>query len=79
MHTVVSSGTVHRCAHRWAIATQYIEQFRIALSIVKMSAPTIQRNFPSMGVSLLQVWDVVVVGAGVAGSAVAHRQGLVRP
>jgi hypothetical protein len=27
----------------------------------------------------LQVWDVVVVGAGVAGSALAYSQGRVRP
>ena len=33
---------------RWAIAPQYIEQFRIVLSIFKVSTPTIQRDRPTM-------------------------------
>jgi choline dehydrogenase-like flavoprotein len=28
--------------------------------------------------ALLQVWDLIVVGAGVAGAALAYRQGKVR-
>ena len=34
--------------HRCAIAPQYIEQFRIVLYIFQASAPTIQRDCPSM-------------------------------
>ena len=34
--------------HRRAIAPQYIEQFRIVLSIFKVSDPTIRRDCPSM-------------------------------
>ena len=34
--------------HRWAIVPQYIEQVRIVLSMIKVSGPTIQRDFPSM-------------------------------
>ena len=37
------------CApHRWAIAAQYIEQCRIVLYIFQASAPTIQRDCPSV-------------------------------
>ena len=34
--------------HGWAIAPQHIEQFRIVLSIFRISAPTILRDFPTM-------------------------------
>ena len=34
--------------HRWTIALQYIQQFKIALSSFKVSAPTDQRDCPSM-------------------------------
>ena len=33
---------------RWAIALQYIEQFRIILFSFEMSAPVIQRDCPTM-------------------------------
>ena len=38
----------HRWRHRWAIAPQYIEQFRIVLSIFKVSTPKIQRDCTTM-------------------------------
>ena len=34
--------------HRWAIAPQHIEQIRIVLATFKVSAPTIQRDCPSV-------------------------------
>ena len=46
------SSSVHellRCSHRWAVAPQYIDYFKTALSIFKVSAPAIQRDCPSMG------------------------------
>ena len=33
---------------RWAVAPQYIDQFKIVLSIFRVSAPTIQRDCPTM-------------------------------
>ena len=37
--------------HSWESMLQYIEQFRIALSIFKVSAPRIRRDCPSMQAS----------------------------
>ena len=34
--------------HTWAIVPRHIEQFRIVLSTYRVSAPTIQRDRPSM-------------------------------
>ena len=48
------SGGVACAKHVWAIAPPHIEQFRIVLSIYKVSAPTIQHDFPSMPPTLHQ-------------------------
>ena len=38
--------------HTWAIAPKYIGQFKVVLSIFRVSAPTIQRDCPTL------VWGV---------------------
>ena len=40
-----------------------------------LSSPLIIIHSPSVS---LQVWDIVIVGAGIAGCALAHTQGKVR-
>ena len=47
--------------HRWAIAPQYIEHIRMARSIFKVSAPTMQRNCPSMFSSVSESNEVTSV------------------
>ena len=59
-------------SHRWAIASQYIEQFRPVLYIFQASAPTIQRDCLSMrshtscsllcaiGLQILQQLDILL-------------------
>ena len=54
--------------HRWAIAPQYIEQFRIVIYIFQASAPTIQHDCPTMacrppGCRSLRTHPVVYIGA----------------
>ena len=50
----VDTPLPHAPQHRWAIAPKCIEQFRIVLSIFKVSDPTIQRDCPSMHRNLIQ-------------------------
>ena len=47
-HRECSGGTGEAACHRWAIAPQYIEQFRTVLSIFKAFTPTIQRDCSTM-------------------------------
>ena len=49
--------------HRWAIAPQNIEQFRIVLPIFKVSIPTIQRDLLTMAAG----GNRGQAGAGVTG------------
>ena len=42
--------------HRWAIEPQYTGQFRTVISIFKVSTPTIQRDYPTMGSATLHSW-----------------------
>ena len=56
-HVVTShTRSLHTHAHRRAIAPQYIEQLRIALSIFKASVPTVQRDCPSMPSPQARPW-----------------------
>ena len=45
----LDSSCCARRQHSWAIAPQYMDQFKIVLSIFHVSAPTIQRDLPPMG------------------------------
>ena len=54
---MVPAPTIHDERHRWAIAPQYIEQFRIVPSTFKASAPIIQPDCPSMPRTWARTWD----------------------